>query len=127
MSLPDVQLTDIQEEVLRTADVQLEEATQEFEDILHRGTPNRPITAGMSEEERRRYDAARTRVRALSEEREALRARLFAERTEELRRQHLAGMVADQEQRRAAARAGTNHASSSGGLGAALKRLVGRR
>ena len=127
MSSPAVQLTDAQEERLHFVDREVDEAMQELERWLRNAPPDRPATALMTDEERVAYGATRSRLRALNAEREALRAQLFAERSEELRRQHLAAMVADQELgRAAAARASRNH-HTSGGIIGAVKRLLGRQ
>lgn len=127
MSSPAVQLTDAQEERLHFVDREVDEAMQELERWLRRASPDQPATAVMTDEERARYDATRARLRALNTEREALRVRLFAERTEELRRQHLAAMVADQELGRAAAARASKSHHASGGIAGALKRLLGRQ
>jgi len=127
MSSPAVHLSHDQEERLQFVDREVDEAMQELDRWLRNAPRDQPATAVMTDEERARYDATRARLRALNTEREALRVRLFAERTEELRRQHLAAMVADQELgRAAAARASRNH-HSSGGIAGALKRLLGRQ
>ncbi|MEO8510170.1 MAG: hypothetical protein ABI534_02910 [Chloroflexota bacterium] len=125
MSSPAVHLTDAQEERLQFVDREVDEAMQELERWLRRAPPDQPATAVMTDDERLRYDATRARLRALNAERESLRVQLFAERTEELRRQHLAATVADQELgRAAAARASRSHHSS--GIAGTLKRLIGR-
>jgi hypothetical protein len=127
MSSPAVHLTDAQEARLNFVDREVDEAMQELERWLLHAPPDRPATASMTDEERARYDASRARLRALNAEREALRARLFAERTEELRREQLAAMVADQELGRAAAARASERHHPSRGLAGALKRLVGRQ
>lgn len=127
MSSPAVHLTDAQEERLQFVDREVDEAMQELERWLSHAPRDQPATAYMTDEERARYDASRARLRALNAEREALRAQLFAERTEELRRKHLAAMVADQELGRAAAARASKRHHSSGGFAGALKRLLGRQ
>ena len=127
MTSPAVQLSDAQEERLHSVDREVEEAMRELERWLRSDPRDRAARAVMTDEERASYEAARARLRALNEERETLRMKLFAERTEELRRQHLAAMVADQELGRAAAARASRHRQSPGGFGTVLKRLLGRR
>lgn len=126
MSSPAIRLSATQEEHLHTADLEVDEAMRELERWLRSGSPGRPAAASMTEDERARYDAARARLRQLNDEREALRVSLFAERSEEIRREHLTAMVMDQEARHAVARAATNH-RSSGSSGGLLRRLFGKR
>lgn len=125
MSSPAVELTDAQEQRLQAVDREVDSAMHEVQAWLSKAPPDRPATAAMSAAERARYELARTRLRTVTDEREALRAKLYAERTEELRRQHLAATVADQELDRAAARKAGSRPSSAG-FGGVLKRLFGR-
>ena len=126
MSSPVVELTDVQEQRLQAVDREVDSAMHEVQAWLSKAPPDRPATAGMTAEERTRYQLARTRLRTLTDEREALRAKLYAERAEELRREHLAGTVADQELNRAAARA-ARESQSSAGFGGVLGRIFRRR
>ena len=127
MSSPAIHLTDDQEERLHFVDREVDEAMQELERWLRKAPPDRPAIAVMTDDERARYDATRARLRALNTERESLRAQLFAERTEQLRREHLAAMVADQELGRAAAARASRNQRPSGGIAGAVKRLLGRQ
>lgn len=125
MSSPAVELTDVQEQRLQAVDREVDSAMHEVQVWLSKAPPDRPATAAMTPKERARYELARTRLRALTQEREALRAKLYAERAEELRREHLAATVADQELNRAAARA-AGRRQPSAGFGGVVKRLFGR-
>ena len=126
MTSPAVELTHAQEDRLQALDRDVDEAMHEVEAWLKKAPPDRPAVAGMTADERSRYERARKRLRQLSDEREALRASLYAERSEELRREHLAATVADQELGRAEARA-AGERPTAWGISGTLKRIFSRR
>lgn len=127
MASTTVPLTETQEARLRAVDAALDGALRDVQRWLPEDGAAPLSPDQLAEEERRRYEAARARLRTLSQQRDALRARLVEERTIELRRQRLAAMVADQEvTRQEVARAAAERASS-GGLGGVIRRVFGRR